>query len=256
MLTILSPAKTMNFYPFVSPLTETTPEFIQQTLYIIRQVKQWSVEDISKIMGISKPLAQLNFERFQTFSTISTEKNSKPAIFAYNGDAYQGLDAKSMSLQALEYSQEHLRIFSGLYGLLTPSDLIQPYRLEMGIKLKVASAKDLYHFWQEIVTQSIEDQLNKLNTDIIVNLASVEYFKTLDLNKLKIRVITPSFFNHSNDKYMMVSFWAKKARGKMTRFIMENQIQNPNDLRGFDDGYYYKGTSTDIEDKPLFISEF
>jgi cytoplasmic iron level regulating protein YaaA (DUF328/UPF0246 family) len=255
MLTLLSPAKTMDFSPTSLPIQSTAPEFIQQSLYLIRQAKQWSAEDISKIMGISKPLGQLNFERFQSFSTLSTEKNSKPAILAYNGDAYQGLNAKNMSLQALEYSQEHLRIFSGLYGILRPFDLIQPYRLEMGVKLKAGNAPDLYHFWQDIVTQSIEDQLNALHTDIIINLASVEYFKTLDLKKLDVRVITPSFYSMSNGKYKMVSFWAKKARGMMTRFIMNHEISNPDDLMGFDEKYCYKQSAgSSIEDKPLFIS--
>lgn len=255
MLTLLSPAKTMDFSPSNLPIQSTTPEFIQQSLYLIRQAKQWSAEDISKIMGISKLLGELNFERFQSFSTLTTEKNSKPAILAYNGDAYQGLDAKNMSLKALEYSQEHLRIFSGLYGILRPFDLIQPYRLEMGIKLRAGNAPDLYQFWQDIVTQSIENQLNILKTDLIVNLASLEYYKTLDLKKLGVRVITPSFYSMQNGKYKIVSFWTKKARGMMTRFIMDHEISNPDDLMGFDEKYCYKQSgASSMEDKPLFIS--
>ena len=247
----------MDFTPIDLPIQGTTPEFIQQTLYLIRQAKQWSVEDISKIMGVSKSLSQLNFERFQSFSSITSDKNSKPAIFAYNGDAYQGLDAKSMSLKTLQYSNKHLRIFSGLYGILQPFDLIQPYRFEMGIQFKAGHSPDLYHFWQEIVTQSIENQLNILDTDIIVNLASAEYSKTIDFRKMKVRVITPSFYNLNNGKYKTVSFWIKKARGMMTRFIMNHEIINPDDLMGFDEKYCYKQTGgSAIEDKPLFISEF
>ena len=255
MLVLLSPAKTIDFTIKESILESTIPDFIQQSLFIVRQAKQWSVGDISKLMGVSENIAQLNFNRFQSFSANFTEENSKQALFLYNGDAYQGLSANTMSNETLLYTQEHLRIFSGLYGILRPFDLIQPYRLEMGIKFKVGNSRDLYHFWSEILTQNIENQLNDLNTDVIVNLASVEYFKVLDLSKLGVRIITPSFYNHRNGKYQMISFWAKKARGMMTRFIMENQIENPEYLEGFDMGYFYDKDQSKI-DRPVFISEF
>jgi hypothetical protein len=255
MLVLLSPSKTMNFTYKGNPLEASTPEFFQQSLFLIRQAKQWSVPDICKLMKVSNNLAQISFDQFQSFSALNTLQNSEQAIFAYNGDAYLGLDAKSLSIKTLNYSHQHLRILSGLYGVLKPFDLIQPHRLEMGLQFKLGDALDLYHFWSEIITQNIENQLNELNTDVIVNLASKEYSKVIDFNKIKARVITPSFYNQRNGKYKMVSFWVKKARGMMTRFIMENKIENPDEIIGFDSGYYYEKTLSKT-DKPVFISEF
>jgi len=254
MLTLLSPAKTMNFDPIEKKMDYSNPEFIQQSLYLIRQAKQWTIADISSIMGISRNLADNVFLNFQNFTHNIEKSISKPAAFAYNGDAYQGLDSNSLSDETVTYMQNHLRIFSGLYGVLKPLDLIQPYRLEMGVKFNVPNAKNLYSFWEDLVTQSIRTQLITLQTNVIINLASVEYFKTVNISALGATIITPTFYNYRNGEYKMISFWAKKARGKMTRFIMQNQLTNPNDLMGFDDGYYFE-KSLSKPNKPVFVSE-
>lgn len=254
MLTLLSPSKTIDFKSIDAKIDYTQPEYLQQSLYLIRQAKQWSIDDIATLMGISRALAENTFLNFQSFTMNSENAISKPAVFAYNGDAYQGLDSSSLTHENLFYMQNHLRIFSGLYGVLKPFDLIQPYRLEMGVKFKVPNAKNLYLFWEDLVTQSIRMQLNTLQTNVIINLSSVEYFKTLNLETLGATIITPAFYNYRNGEYKMISFWAKKARGLMTRFIMQNQVSNPADLMGFDDGYYYeKALST--PNKPVFVSE-
>jgi uncharacterized protein len=254
MLALLSPSKTIDFSSLQHPIVHTEPEFGQQSLYIARQAKQWSVEEISQLMGISNALAHKTFEYNQTFTSNVDKALLKQALFAFNGDAYQGLDALSLSDGTVLYTQDHLRILSGMYGVLRPLDLIQPHRMEMGLKFKIGDSLDLYHFWGDVITQSIQKQLEEIDSDVIVNLASVEYSKALNFKKIGARVITPTFVNHRNGEYRMISFWAKKARGKMTRFIMEHQLENPDDLMGFDHGYYYD-KSLSKPDKPVFVSE-
>ncbi len=254
MLAILSPSKTIDFSSNQPVSIQTNPEFSQQSLYIARLAKQWSIEEISKLMNISNSLAQKVFEYNQTHTSNANKALLKQALFAFNGDAYQGLDATSMNETSIIYTQDHLRILSGMYGVLRPLDTIQPHRMEMGLKFKVGDSQDLYHFWGDVATQSIQNQLAETNSNIIVNLASIEYSKTLNFKKIGARVIIPTFVNHRNGEYKMISFWAKKARGIMTRFIMEHQLKNPDDIIGFDNGYYYE-KSLSKPDKPVFVSE-
>ena len=254
MLAILSPSKTIDFSPFENQFSHTTPEFTQQSLYIIRQAKQWNVNDISKIMGISNSLSTKVFDYFQNHTAKMEKAILKHALFVFNGDAYQGMDAMSMNEDVVEYTQNHLRIIDGLYGVLRPLDLIQPHRMEMGLKFKVGNSQDLYHFWSDVITQSLRSQLDIIKSNVVVNLASVEYSKAIDFKMLGAEVITPSFLNYRNGEYKMVSFWAKKARGMMTRFIMEHKITDPTDLMGFDQEYYYEKSLSKPE-KPVFVSQ-
>ena len=253
MLVLLSPSKTMDFSPYDSRFDKQFPEFIQQTLFIARQAKQWREDEISKIMSVSKPLASQAFDYFQNFNFNVDKANQKQALFAFNGDAYQGMNAKTMSSEVVDYTNQHLLILSGLYGVLRPLDLIQAHRFEMGLKVKIGDSTDLYHFWSDVITQFIRKQLDDLKTDVIVNLASVEYSKVVDFKSLGARVITPSFYNYRNGEYKMVSFWAKRARGMMTRFIMENRIENPDDLIAFDQEYYYEESLSKLNN-PIFVS--
>ncbi len=191
-------------------------------------------------MGISASLGNLNYERFQTWHLPFTPENAKQAVLAFNGDVYVGLNAPSLSEEKLQLSQQKLRILSGLYGVLKPLDLIQPYRLEMGTKFGAGKAKDLYSFWSKKITPKVQEAINESGSKILVNLASNEYYKSIDPKKLEAEIVTPAFKDMKNGEYKMISFFAKKARGLMSRFILENNIDNPDDLQAFDyEGYHF-----------------
>lgn len=239
MLVVISPAKSLDFDS--KPVTKeySQASFLKESRQINNALKKLLPKDLSTLMSISDKLGELNFERNQQWKTPFTPDNSKQAILAFTGDVYQGLDAASFSEREFEVAQQKLRILSGLYGVLKPLDLIQAYRLEMGTKFKIEGSENLYGFWQDKITKAINNDLNDLGGPLI-NLASNEYFKAIDKKKVKSEIITPAFKDLKNGQYKMISFYAKRARGLMSRFIIQNNIEQAEDLKAFDlDGYYY-----------------
>ena len=231
----------------------TIPQFTTQTNQLIRILKKKSVEEIKDLMHISDNLAKLNRDRFKSFSKEYTDENAKSAIMAFKGDVYTGLDAETLDKVSLDYVNRHVRILSGLYGLLMPFDKMQPYRLEMGTRLENKKGTNLYHFWGDMISKALNKQLKEMETNTIVNLASKEYYKAIDQKKLKANVIDIDFREEKNGEYKFVSFFAKKARGTMTRYIAEHQLTDPADLRGFDyDNYRYEESGSS-ENRLLFV---
>jgi len=252
MKIVLSPAKSLNFERPIPTVKFTQPEFLEQSEKLIKVLVKKNPKSLSKLMSISNDLAELNWERNQKFSLPFTPENARPAIYAFNGDVYQGLDAYSISENKLEKLQDTLRILSGLYGILKPLDLIQPYRLEMGTKIKIGRKKNLYDFWKQSVTNFLNDELE--DGELFINLASNEYFGAVDEKKLKTNVITPVFKDWKNDKLKVISFFAKKARGSMVRYIVDTDAKTLEDIRGFNlDEYIYSKEHTLRENQPVFI---
>jgi cytoplasmic iron level regulating protein YaaA (DUF328/UPF0246 family) len=252
MLIVLSPAKSLDYKTAVKVKAPTLPEFISESAKLITELKKLAPQDVAKLMGISDQLAALNVGRYRDWSKKFTEENSKPAIYAFDGDVYDGLDVKTLNAKAVDFAQDHIRILSGLYGALKPLDLMQPYRLEMGTSFKNARGKDLYAFWGNRVTESIKKVLEKQKQPVLLNLASEEYFKVLQPKDLGCPVISPVFQDAKDGKYKIISFYAKRARGLMARYVVENRITDPADLKGFNlDGYKYFAADSKL-DKPVF----
>lgn len=252
MKIVLSPAKSLDFERPIPTVKFTQPEFLEQSEKLIKVLVKKNPRALSKLMSISNDLAELNWERNQKFSLPFTPENARPAIYAFNGDVYQGLDAYSISENKLEKLQDTLRILSGLYGVLKPLDLIQPYRLEMGTQIKIGRKKNLYDFWKQRVTNFLNDELE--DGELFINLASNEYFGAVDEKKLKTNVITPVFKDWKNDKLKVISFFAKKARGSMVRYIVDTDAKTLEDIRGFNlDEYIYSKEHTLKENQPVFI---
>lgn len=248
MIAIVSPAKTLDF-EIEHNLDHTLPRFQKEALELIDELKKHSEENISELMSISDKLAQLNVERYHSFTKKKDPVHAKHAIFAFQGDVYQGLQAEAFNKEELEYSQKHFRILSGLYGLIRPLDLIQPYRLEMGTKLNVGKHANLYEFWQDKIAKQLNKDLKAQGDKILINLASNEYFKSVDTKQLKARVIDVDFKDHKNGEYKIISFYAKKARGLMSRYIIKNQPTTVEELKAFDyEGYYFddKNSTEDL----------
>jgi len=238
MLTILSPAKTLNFAPHTLTKKKTAPVFGDETEQLIGILQNMTTTDLARLMDISPKLAALNYERYQTWNNSPTLP--KQAILTFDGDVYDGLDALSLSEKQLVLAQKRVRILSGLYGVLRPLDLIRPHRLEMGTSLEINGHKNLYEFWQNKIVAEINNALNESGSKTLVNLASIEYFKSIDLKKLEGNIVTADFKDLKNGTYKIISFYAKKARGLMTRFILQNRITQPGDMKAFDlDGYHY-----------------
>lgn len=232
MKILLSPAKSLNFEK-PSPFDfSTNLDFLKQANTINKVLKKQKVKDLMQLMDISENLAQLNFERNQIRDFSNFETNAKAAIFAFDGDVYTGFDAYTLKREQVDFINESVRILSGLYGLIKPFDLIQPYRLEMGTSIKIGTKNNLYEFWKETLSKSLKKELAK--EEFIVNLASKEYASAIDLKSFGKQVITPEFKEFKNGKYSVVSFFAKKARGLMTRYIVDNQFSNPEDMKSFD----------------------
>lgn len=240
MLTVLSPAKTLDYEsPSITDQT-STPQFMDQSALLVDDARTLAPDDIRSLMGVSEAIASLNHERFMNWAPESTTANAKQAILAFKGDVYTGLEAETMSADDLEFAQAHLRILSGLYGLLRPLDLMQPYRLEMGLKFSNQRGKNLYEFWGERITDAINADLSSAGTETLVNLASNEYFKAVKTKSLNADIITPQFKDLKNGQYKMISFFAKKARGVMARYIIDNQLTDPDQLKSFTgSGYYF-----------------
>ena len=238
MKIVISPAKSLDFETKLPTRKHTEPVFLQQSETIHEILKEKSPADLMELMSISDNLAQLNWERNQEWQTPFTTKNARPAMYAFNGDVYTGLDAYTIPNTKLNKLQDTLRILSGLYGLLKPLDLMQPYRLEMGTKLQVGEDKDLYSFWKKTITDALNEELK--DDELFINLASKEYFDAVDTKALKVPVITPEFKDYKNGKLKIISFYAKKARGMMVRYIIDKNIRSLNGLKGFDyDGYSF-----------------
>ena len=255
MIILLSPAKTLDYETPSINISHTTPNLLSNSKKLIKSLKGKKPEEISNLMNISDKLATLNSDRYKSWKGLKEKsKNSKQAIFVFKGDVYQGLDIDSFGKKDLEYSQNHLRLLSGLYGLLRPLDIIEPYRLEMGTKLKTNKGKNLYEFWgQEICNEIIKD-LKSLKSNTIINLASNEYFDSVKDIKNSANVISPVFKDFSKGKYKIISFYAKKARGLMTAWILKNKVKD-NELKNFNvDGYYFaKDEST--KNSPVFLRD-
>ena len=240
MLVVLSPAKNLDLSPADIPLDATQPVLMSDTQSLAKQCKKLSPADLSSLMGISDKLAILNAERFSSFTTPFTEDNAKPAVLTFNGDVYLGLDASTLSDEDLAFSQQHLRILSGLYGVLKPLDLMQAYRLEMGTKLANNRGDNLYQYWGSKIAKALNSDQDSNDDPVLINLASNEYFKAVDKKTLKAKIITPVFKDEKKGTYKVISFYAKKARGMMARYIIDKRITNPEQLKQFDTaGYTY-----------------
>ncbi len=239
MITIISPAKTLDFNAKIPVETYSKPDYIPEATNIVSKLKEYAPADLRSLLKVSEKLAELNYNRFNTWNKVHTPEHAKQAMFIFKGDVYQGLNASTMNQNSIEYAQSHLRILSGLYGILRPLDLIRAYRLEMGTKLSFIESS-LHAFWQKKITEHLNQLIKKTRSKALVNLASNEYFKAIETSKLNADIITPVFFDNKNGKYRIISFYAKKARGMMTRFIMGNKINNPEYLEGFqENGYIY-----------------
>ncbi|MGL1887656.1 MAG: peroxide stress protein YaaA [Reichenbachiella sp.] len=251
MIAVISPAKTLDFD---QPLLEqsTKVRFPKETKELVSVLQQQSSQDLQQLMSVSENIADLNVARYKGFKSTFTEKNSRNGIMAFRGDVYLGLNAPTLSEEDMTYAQSHLRILSGLYGLLRPLDLIQPYRLEMGTKLKFDGHNNLYGFWEDKIVKLLHKDLKAQGDQTIVNLASNEYFKAVKRKSLKARLVDVEFKDAKNGEYKIISFFAKKARGLMTRYIIDNRINDVEGLKGFDsDGYYFDSINS-TEDNLLF----
>ncbi|PYB81902.1 peroxide stress protein YaaA [Pseudomonas sp. LB-090624] len=240
MLTVISPAKTLDYD--TPPVTErfTLPQYLDDSQLLIQQLRELSPAQISELMHLSDKLAGLNAARFGSWTPDFTPANAKQALLAFKGDVYTGLDAESLGEDDFSYAQDHLRMLSGLYGLLRPLDLMQPYRLEMGTKLANARGKDLYAFWGTRISEWLNHALAEQGDDVLLNLASNEYFSAVKRSALNARVINVDFKDLKNGQYKIISFYAKKARGMMSRFVIQQRISDPQQLKQFDaQGYYY-----------------
>lgn len=241
MLIVISPAKTLDFETPSTTKKTTEPDFLDQSAALIKTLRQLSPADISGLMGISDKLGLLNFDRYRDWQRPFTADNAKQAILAFKGDVYTGLEAETFTAGDFTFAQKHLRILSGLYGLLRPLDLIQPYRLEMGTRLATDRGANLYEFWGDTITRAINEQLPSRGERVLVNLASNEYFKAVKPKVLEAQVITPVFKDWKNGQYKIISFFAKKARGMMSAYIIKNRLTDAEQIKCFDTaGYGYQ----------------
>ncbi len=234
MLILISPAKSLDFETKSITKKFTMPDFLEKSEKLMFELQNYSANDISKLMNVSSEIGELNFQRNLVWQKEFTPKNAKQALLAFTGEVYRGINALSLTSNELSQSQNYLRILSGLYGLLRPLDLIQAYRLEMGTKLPNSLGKDLYQFWGTTITEKINETLQELNKKTLVNLASNEYFKVVSPKLIKARIVTPIFKEEKDGQYKTIAIFAKKARGLMTRFIIQNKLKKPEDLKAFD----------------------
>ena len=249
MLMVISPAKTLDFESPAKTKQSTVPDFLEQSQQLIDELQVLSPADISSLMNISEKLGDLNYERFLNWHTPFNASNAKQAVLAFKGDVYTGLDAESFSAADFKFAQKHLRILSGLYGLLRPLDLIQPYRLEMGSRFANQVGANLYEFWGDQLTVAINAQLKKSKSAVLLNLASNEYFKALQPKSINADIITPVFKDFKNGKYKIISFYAKKARGLMSAYVIKNRITDIDAIKACDvDGYRYSADMSTARD--------
>ncbi len=236
MKIIISPAKSLDYETALPTARFTKSAFMKESRILNKAIKQKSPKQLSELMDISDNLADLNWKRNKDFKTPFTSENARPAIYAFNGDVYQGIDAYTIPVEKLDVLQDQLRILSGLYGYVKPLDLVQPYRLEMATSLEFDDYKNLYEFWKPILTESLNKEMKK--GELLINLASKEYASAIDFKKLKATIVTPEFKDYKNGKLKIISFFAKKARGLMVRYILDTNAITIDDLKGFDyEGY-------------------
>ena len=254
MIALIAPAKRLDYDSDLSVEDFSIAEHLKESKKLIKELQKKSPEDLSSLMGLSENLSVLNFERNMNWQVPKKPSNEvRQAIFAFKGDVYVGLDSETLSKSDIKYAQKNLAILSGLYGLLKPLDLMYPYRLEMGTKMKNEKGKNLYEFWGNKITTSINALAKKNNSKGIINLASVEYFTSVKTENLDLPVYSPVFKDFKNGKYKIISFFAKKARGSMARFVIQNKIKNPTDLNKFNlDGYKYSAKDSS-EYSPVFL---
>ncbi|MBG6026386.1 peroxide stress protein YaaA [Proteus mirabilis] len=246
MLITISPAKTLDFESPLATTHFTQPELLKYSQQLIEECRKLSSSDIASLMKISDKLAGLNAARFGEWQPNFTPENARQAILAFKGDVYTGMQAELFSEDDFQFAQQHLRMLSGLYGVLCPLDLMQPYRLEMGIKLKNKKGSDLYQFWGNIITETLNKALEEQGDNILINLASDEYFKSVNPKKLNADIIKPVFLDEKNGKYKVISFYAKKARGLMSRFIIQEKLTNKAQLKEFDlEGYQFNSAESE-----------
>tara|TARA_B100000768_G_scaffold141093_1_gene132677 strand:- start:666 stop:1424 length:759 start_codon:yes stop_codon:yes gene_type:complete len=250
MKVIISPAKSLDFETKIETKLHTKPRFLKQSEKLNKKLKQLSRKELSELMKISDNLASLNYQRNQTWETPFTSENSRQAIYAFNGEVFRGIDVKSLGDTKLPLLQDRLRILSGLYGILKPLDLIQPYRLEMGTRLKVEKKDNLYKFWDTTLAESLNEELE--DGELLINLASSEYFKVIPKNILKVPMITPIFKDFKNGEYKMIMTFAKKARGLMVRYIIDNNIKTIEELKGFNIDRYRFSEELSAENDLVF----
>jgi cytoplasmic iron level regulating protein YaaA (DUF328/UPF0246 family) len=256
MLTVISPAKKMNWD--ARDVQMTTPDMLGDAADLVRSARDLSVGDLKSLMHLSDNLAKLNRDRFASYQDSPSDDALRPAALAFAGDTYQGLEAASLEEDELVYAQEHLRVLSGLYGVLRPLDGIQPYRLEMGSRLKTQRGKNLYEYWGTKLSLALNEQAETTGSSALINCASQEYFGAVDLKALKLNVITPQFMEDKGDGKgpKIVSFYAKKARGAMARFVIQNRLKDPESLRDFDNGGYAWQKDLSTPEKPVFLRPY
>lgn len=255
MLILLSPAKTLDYS--VDPKSNhTAPQFLNQSAKLIKVLKEKEPKDIASLMGLSDKLATLNFDRYQSWkASKKVSETAKPSLLVFKGDVYQGLDAETLNSKELKFAQKHLRILSGLYGILKPMDVIKPYRLEMGTKLETTLGKNLYEFWGDLIQDNVLADLASQKSDLVINLASKEYFSVMGKLPVELNIISPAFKDFKNGKYKIISFYAKKARGLMARWIIKNDIKDFERLTEFNlDGYYFSKENSSMTE-PVFLRD-
>ena len=251
MKIIISPAKSLDFDSELNSQNVSVPKFLEKTLAINSILKQKSPSDLMKLQSISEKLSDLNWKRNLEFSRNHNDDNSRPAIFAFNGDVYEGLDVKTLDVKKIDFLQNNLRIISGLYGVLKPLDLIQPYRLEMGTKISINGSSNLYEYWSNDITKFLSDEL--LSSEFLLNLASNEYFSAIDKSKINSEIISPIFKDFKNGKLKIISFYAKKARGMMVRYVADHLIDCYDNLLSFNyGGYILNENETTVRNQPVF----
>jgi len=246
MLTILGPAKTIDTSPHGITESYSFPRYIDQAEVLVDQLRQYSISQLKSLMKVSDKLATLSFERYAHWRSSYTAEEGQQAILAFSGEVFNGLQARSLSEEDLLFAQGHVRLLSGLYGVLRPLDLILPYRLEMGTKMPNSRGRNLYEFWKEIIPDKIADETAKQESRVLINLASNEYFKSIQPGSFPYEIITPVFKESDGAGFRNVTIYAKKARGMMLRFIIQNRIKDPEYLRAFDEeGYYFNNDLSD-----------
>ncbi len=246
MLFLLSPAKSLDYESVLPPIAATTqPQFVPQSAELIAVLKKKSPKQIAELMDLSDALAKLNVDRYKAWSPTFTQANARPAVLAFNGDVYEGLDAKTLKPKDLQWAQDHVAILSGLYGVLRPLDMMQAYRLEMGTALKHGKTHNLYQFWGSQIALHLNQQLAASKSPVIVNLASQEYFKVVDRKALQARVIECVFQDYKNGQFKIISFFAKRARGLMARYAIQHQVKTPEALQNFNaEGYAFEPSAS------------
>lgn len=254
MLVVISPAKRLDWTE--RNVEETTPDFLDDAVRLAKTARNLTLQDLKKLMSLSPDLARLNRDRFRVFSDVPSTDVTRPAALAFAGDTYLGLEAASLDAEEMAWAQDHLRILSGLYGVLRPLDAIQAYRLEMGSRLKTRRGKSLYDYWRDQLSKALNAQAERVGTDVLVNCASQEYFGAVAPKSLKLRVVTPVFKEDKGDEPVIVSFFAKRARGAMARFIVQNRLSDPADLIKFDSGGYAYNADMSEVDRPVFVRPY